>query len=91
MESKPNRTDRRASMRAPTPVILRLRQDLEPNEYHPLSGIDPEQRNSDRQQLIASILARLANGQSRNYSQLDTMLKATSAESKSRERTTEAR
>ena len=62
--------------RAPAPVILRLRQDLKPNDRHPLSGIDPERRNAERVQLIASVLARLANGPSAEESKTDTMAEA---------------
>ena len=48
--------------RAPMPVILRLRTDLEPNENHPLGVLSPEKRSEQRERLIASILARLAAG-----------------------------
>jgi hypothetical protein len=72
-------------------VILRLRQDLAPNDNHPLFGIDPESRTAARQQLIASILARLANGQSATSGKVDTMTEAATSEQHSGERTTEAR
>lgn len=76
MGAKPNNAERKARTRAPSPVILRLRQDLAPNDSHPLFGIDPKQRNADRQQLIASILARLASGQSSDSCKVDTMREA---------------
>ena len=90
MGAKPHNAERKARTRAPAPVILRLRQDLAPNENHPLAGVDPERRNADRQQLIASILARLANGPSLNTGKVDTMTEAEKTEL-SGEPTTEAR
>lgn len=59
--SKNGRSQRRCRT-APTPTIIRLHQDLEPNEHHPLFGVDPVRREAERQQLFATILARLANG-----------------------------
>ncbi len=97
MTAKPNnvapkaRAPAKPRTRAPAPVILRLRQDLAPNDSHPLSGIDPERRNAERLQLIASILARLANGQSSVSGKVDTMMEADTIEPKSGEQTTEAR
>jgi hypothetical protein len=44
------------------PAIIRLRQDLEPNEHHPLSDLNEDVRDQQRQQVFAEILARLANG-----------------------------
>jgi hypothetical protein len=49
-------------VRAPKPVILRLRTDLAENKEHPLAKLDPQQREAERQQLFAMILARLSNG-----------------------------
>ena len=57
-----NGSSRRGRQAAPSPTIIRLHQDLEPNENHPLNGIDPARREEQRRQLFASILARLANG-----------------------------
>ena len=92
MGEKQHNAERKARTRAPVPVILRLRQDLAPNDHHPLAGVDPERRNADRQQLIASILARLANGPSLNSSGVGTMIEAErTAEEPSGEQTTEAR
>lgn len=54
-----SRTGRRA---APVPTIIRLHLDLEPNENHPLVGLDPARREEERRQLFATILARIANG-----------------------------
>jgi hypothetical protein len=51
---------RRAKLREP--VLLRLRSDLQPNDRHPLTGLGAEQRGEQREKIIASILARLANG-----------------------------
>jgi hypothetical protein len=85
MGAKPNNAERKARTRAPAPVILRLRQDLAPNDSHPLFGINPERRNADRQQLIASILARLASGQSSDSGKVDTMAEAAVTEQKSGE------
>lgn len=59
---EPHKVERRRACRAPAPVILRLRSDLEPNEQHPLAKLDSTVRDAQRQRLIASILARLANG-----------------------------
>lgn len=56
-----SRTGRRT---APVPTIIKLHQDLEPNENHPLSGIDPARREEQRLQLFGAILARIANGPS---------------------------
>jgi hypothetical protein len=36
--------------------------NLEANSQHPLANLDPAVRDVQRQHLIASILARLANG-----------------------------
>lgn len=54
----------RRRCRAPLPVILTLRTDLQPNHQHPLAGLDPGVRGQQREQLISSILARLAAGRS---------------------------
>ena len=91
MGAKPHNAERKARTRAPAPVILRLRQDLAPNDHHPLSGVDPERRNADRQQLIASILARLASGQSSKSGTVDTMTDAEKTEQQSRVEPTEVR
>jgi hypothetical protein len=97
MKAKPTKAIPRAPAlvkprtRAPAPVILRLRQDLKPNEHHPLSGIDPERRNAERVQLIASVLARLANGQSAEADKVGTMTEADDIESSSGEQPTETR
>jgi len=57
------KTDSRRGRRtAPVPTIIRLHQDLEPNENHPLGNIDPAAREEQRRQLFATILARIANG-----------------------------
>lgn len=53
---------RRGRRTAPVPTIIRLHQDLEPNENHPLGNIDPAAREEQRRQLFATILARIANG-----------------------------
>ncbi len=53
---------RRQNRRAPKAVTLRLCTCLEPNALHPLSALDPKIREAERQRLLASILARLANG-----------------------------
>ena len=68
-----NESSRRGRQAAPSPTIIRLHQDLEPNENHPLNGIDPARREEQRQQLFASILARLANGPSIETSKPATM------------------
>ncbi len=52
--------------RAPKAVILRLHQELEPNENHPLLALGPDRRAEARQQLLATILARLASGPGKN-------------------------
>jgi hypothetical protein len=65
---------RRRTCRAPVPVILRLRADLEANEHHPLAGLDPVVRDAERQRLMASILARLANGPIRTTQSAVTMV-----------------
>lgn len=89
MGAKLNNAERKARTRAPAPVILRLRQDLAPNDHHPLSGVDPERRNADRQQLIASILARLASGPTSNTDKVDTMSEAKRIEPQSGEQCNE--
>lgn len=91
MNSKPNDAGRKARTRAATPVILRLRQDLAPNNAHPLAGIDPERRNAERLQLIAAILARLANGQSSTIDTGDTMKRSIAVEGSGREQPKETR
>lgn len=55
---------RRRRCRAPLPVILSLRTDLQPNHHHPLAGLAPDVRGQQREELISSILARLAAGRS---------------------------
>ena len=64
---------RRRRSRAPVPVILRLHSDLKANDSHPLANLDPVVRSEQREKLIASILARLANGRSAVPPALDTM------------------
>ena len=51
---------------APSPAVIRLRTDLDPNENHPLSQLDARLRDERRQQVFAEILARLANGPAKN-------------------------
>ena len=60
---------KRRRLRAPALVILRLRTDVEANDHHPLGQMDPTLRNEQRETLIASILARLANGPSAKNSE----------------------
>lgn len=91
MNPKPNKSGAKVRVRAPVPVILRLRQDLEPNDAHPLAGIDPERRNAERLQLIAAILARLANGQSSTIDTVDTMKRSIVVEGSGREQPKETR
>ena len=91
MGANPNNAERKARTRAPAPVILRLRQDLAPNDNHPLAGLDPEQRNTERLKLIAAILARLANGQSSAIDTGDTMKRSIAVEGSGREQPKETR
>lgn len=72
-QKKPNKSSRRQPTRAPTPVILKLHQDLDANESHPLAKVDARRRGIDRQHLIATILARIADGGSRDSDDTDTM------------------
>lgn len=53
---------RKRKARAPVPVIVRLHADIAANYQHPLAKLSPATRDAQRQQLIASILARLASG-----------------------------
>lgn len=46
------------------PVILQFRSDIPSNEQHPLANVEPSTRSMQRQTVIASVLARLAEGQS---------------------------
>jgi hypothetical protein len=77
LESSPNRTtnseeskqgqggpssEKRRRSRAPVPVSLHLHPDLKGNDNHPLAGLDPVHRSEQRELLIATVLARLANG-----------------------------
>jgi hypothetical protein len=55
-----NNGKRRRRCRPPAPVSLRLCVDLEPNDRHPLVELDPATRESARQRLLASILAKMA-------------------------------
>lgn len=57
-----NKVARKRKPRAPVPVIVRLLADIKANEQHPLAKLPPATRDAQRQQLIASILARLASG-----------------------------
>lgn len=59
-----NRTarPRRQRQSAPSHVLLQLNMDLNENTQHPLASLDPVIREAQRHQLIASILARIANG-----------------------------
>lgn len=72
---------KRRRMRAPPLVILRLQSDLAANDRHPLAQLDPETRNERRQQLIASILARIANGPVQNQLPTDPLPAAPLVES----------
>ena len=72
-KNKPEQSMRRKRTRAPAPVILKLHQDLEANESHPLAKMDARRRGIDRQHLIATILARIADGGSRDGEDADTM------------------
>lgn len=67
----------RRRTRAPTEVIVRLHTDLAVNQNHPLANVDSNARNAERQRLIASILARLASGQSAQTHTTDTMTETT--------------
>jgi hypothetical protein len=53
--------------------VLRLLTGLKANENHPLADLDPNKRNAQREQLIASILARVAGGRSTAKTRLDTI------------------
>lgn len=64
---------KRRCARAPHPVIVRIRTDMEPNTHHPLAALAPEKRAEQRQCLIAAILARLASGVSSDAPAVDTM------------------
>lgn len=64
---------RRRRSRAPFPVILSLRTDLKANDRHPLADLEPATRGEQRERLMASILARLANGRSAVQAGIDTM------------------
>ena len=68
-----NGSSRRGRQAAPSPTIIRLQQDLEPNENHPLSGIGPARREEQRRQLFGAILARIANGPGIDASKQSTM------------------
>jgi hypothetical protein len=68
-----NGRSKRRCRTAPAPTIIRLHQDLEPNENHPLFGVDPVRREAERQQLFATILARLANGPAKENAKQSTM------------------
>ena len=70
---RPNQSSRRKPTRAPAPVILKLHQDLDANESHPLAKMDAGRRGIDRQHLIATILARIADGGSRDGEDTDTI------------------
>lgn len=59
--------------RSPRAVILRLHQELEPNENHPLFALGPDRRAEARQQLLATILARLASGPVKDEEEKSTM------------------
>jgi hypothetical protein len=69
----PREEEPRRRTRTPTGVILRLHTDLAANANHPLANVDPSTRNRERQQLIASILARLAGGTISETRPVDTM------------------
>lgn len=75
-ERSPRAEEPRRRTRSPTGVILRLHTDLASNENHPLANLDPSTRNSERQKLIASILARLAGGSISETRPVDTMNEA---------------
>ena len=62
-QRKPDKALRRRT-RTPLSFVLQLHSDPEPNRQHPLAGLDPEVRGQQREQLISSILARLATGRS---------------------------
>jgi hypothetical protein len=66
---------RRRQRSAPLPVILRFRTDLKPNDMHPLAELEPAARCEQREKVMASILARLANGGSAVPPAVDTMPK----------------
>ena len=72
-KKKPKQSTRRKPTRAPAPVILKLHQDLDANEVHPLAKMDARRRGIDRQHLIATILARIADGGSRDEDVTDTI------------------
>ena len=46
---------------------------MAPNDGHPLAGVEPEERNSQRQNMIAEILARLAGSDAGNSGKEDTI------------------
>lgn len=75
-EGSPRAVEPRRRTRTPTGVILRLHTDLAANGSHPLANLDPSTRNSQRQQLIALILARLAGGSISEKRPVDTMEEA---------------
>jgi len=66
VKAAPKKTSakKRQNRRVAEPVILSLHQDLDVNEQHPLANMDASRRGVDRQYLIASILARLADRRS---------------------------
>jgi hypothetical protein len=66
---------RRRQRGAPLPVILRFRTNLKPNDMHPLAELEPAVRGEQREKIMASILARLANGGSAVPPAVDTMPK----------------
>jgi hypothetical protein len=76
--------------RAPKAVILRLHQELEPNENHPLHALGPVRRAEARQQLLATILTRLASGPVKDDDKPSTMHDVESSEGSDKERIEDA-
>ena len=60
-----NPSPKRRRRRLPKAVELAWGQDLEQNDCHPLAGMEASRRKADREHLIGTILARLADQQSR--------------------------
>jgi len=63
-DATPGLRKRKRRQAVPAPATISLRQDLKPNEYHPLSRVNEGLRDKQRQQVFATILARIAAGPS---------------------------
>jgi len=73
MNNTPRQKSAGKRRRTQQPVILQFRSDIPPNEHHPLADVEPNTRALQRQTVIASILARLAEAQSDAIDQNVTM------------------